>query len=115
MPFLRFKGFPKETLKQLAPQIVTDFAKMAQVPEEKVKIELLQVEPIIQSPRSLEILMFPREKKVHDQLVAKLHQLLEEKGFSNTHIFFILLSPSLYYKNGQPLENLPFPPFLHSY
>ena len=43
MPFLRFKGFPKETLKQLAPQIVTDFAKMAQVPEEKVKIELLQV------------------------------------------------------------------------
>lgn len=53
--FLRFKGFPKETLKQLAPQIVTDFAKMAQVPEEKVKIELLQVEPIIQSPRSLEI------------------------------------------------------------
>jgi Domain of unknown function (DUF1904) len=52
---------------------------------------------------------------VHDQLVAKLHQLLEEKGFSNTHIFFILLSPSLYYKNGQPLENIPSPPFLHSY
>lgn len=115
MPFLRFKGFPKDALKQLAPQIVTDFAKMAQVPEEKVKIELLQVEPIFQSPRTLEIMMFPRDKKVYDQLVAMLHHLLEENGFSNTHIFFILLSPSLYYKNGQPLESIPSPPFLHSY
>ncbi|MGA8943780.1 MAG: DUF1904 family protein [Thermoactinomyces sp.] len=111
MPYLRFKGFSKTSLERLAPQIVAHFAKMAHVSEEKVKIELLSVEPITNSPRSLEIMMFPRNKKVHDQLAEKLNQLLNENGFGNTHIFFILLSPSLYYKNGQALEEIPSPPF----
>ncbi|MBA4602827.1 DUF1904 family protein [Thermoactinomyces mirandus] len=111
MPYLRFKGFPKHALERLAPQIVTHFANMAQVSEEKVKIELLSVEPITHSPRSLEIMMFPRSKKIHDRLAEKLNQLLNENGFKNTHIFFILLSPSLYYKNGQSLEEIPSPPF----
>ncbi len=111
MPYLRFKGFPKTSLERLAPQIVTHFARMAQVSEEKVKIELLPVEPITNSPRSLEIMMFPRNKKVHDRLAEKLDQLLNENGFANTHIFFILLSPSLYYKDGRSLEEIPSPPF----
>ncbi|WCK53342.1 DUF1904 family protein [Aneurinibacillus sp. Ricciae_BoGa-3] len=107
MPFLRFKGIDKDLLKNIAPTIVEEFSYIANVPEEIVKIELLHIEPILNSPASLEILMFQREKEKHDALAAKLHAILRENGYDNVHIFFVMLTPSLYYKEGIPLKEVP--------
>ncbi|MFD2371225.1 DUF1904 family protein [Brevibacillus sp. GCM10020057] len=103
MPFLRFKGFEKEWLQTVSPVIVKEFAQLAEVAEEKVKIELLHAEPITNSPLSLEILMFEREQRKHDAIARAIHDIISPYGYGNTHIFFILLSPSLYYKEGLPL------------
>ena len=105
MPYLRFKGFPSEFLRSIAPRVVEDFAQTVQIPKEKVKIELLLTETITQVPLSVEILMFPRKQEVHDAVAAKLTRLLQESGYAQVHIFYVLLSPSLYYKNGEPLAS----------
>ncbi|MGG1661490.1 DUF1904 family protein [Brevibacillus sp. NRS-1366] len=104
MPFLRFKGFDKNKLTVMSPSIIEQFADIANVAPEKVKIELLHVEQITNSPYSVEILMFEREQRKHDDLASMLHETLKQHGFEQVHIFFILLSPTLYYKEGLPLQ-----------
>ncbi|MGN7470299.1 DUF1904 family protein [Brevibacillus sp. SAFN-007a] len=104
MPFLRFKGFEKEKLQSVSPLIIEEFARIAEVSREKVKLELLLVERLTNSPLSLEIMMFPRDQKQHDEIARAMNRILHKQGFENVHIFFILLSPALYYKEGLPLR-----------
>lgn len=113
MPFLRFNGFDKQKLTKMSPKIIEKFAQIAQIPEEIVKLELVHVEKINQTPLSLEIYMFPREQEKHDRIAAMLNQLFVEHGVLNVHIFYILLTPSLYYKEGQPLKEAPRLPVTH--
>lgn len=103
MPYLRFKGFPSEFLRTIAPQVVEDFAQIVSIAKEKVKIESLLSEAITQVPLSVEILMFPRKQEVHDAVAAKLNRLLQDFGYEHVHLFFVILNPLLYYKNGEPL------------
>lgn len=110
MPYLRFKGFDEGLLRQQLPVLVEEFSRIAAVPREIVKIELLSVVPLTATPSSLEIFMFPREQQKHDALAANLHDLLSCFGYADVHIFFVLLTPSLYYKNGQPLKNISWLP-----
>ncbi|MGC4376401.1 DUF1904 family protein [Fictibacillus sp. Mic-4] len=104
MPFLRFKGIERDILKEISPLLVEEFSYTANVSKEKVKIELLNVERITDTPPSVEIFMFPRDQEVHDDLASIIHHLLKNRGYGNVHIFFVLLSPSLYYKEGRPLK-----------
>ncbi|MEW9668523.1 DUF1904 family protein [Ammoniphilus sp. 3BR4] len=104
MPYLRFDGFTKEDLSPLIPRITREFANTAEVDEEKVKVELCQSERLTNSPRYLEIRMFQRSQDKHDRIVAVLDDILQSGGFKETHIFYIILSPQLYYKNGKPLS-----------
>ncbi len=106
MPYLRFSGFDEETLRDRLPEIATLFARVAAVPREIVKIELLRIERLTDTPRSLEILMFPRSQEKHDAIAAALHGLLGTFGYGETHIFFLHLSPALYYKGGLPLHTV---------
>ncbi|GGA10806.1 hypothetical protein GCM10008018_65110 [Paenibacillus marchantiophytorum] len=107
MPFLRFKGFPKDFITSVSSIMIQEFSKLTGVLPEKVKIELLHIEQINNSPLSLEILMFPRDQELHDDIVQALYRILDEHGYGDVHIFFILLSPHLYYKEGQPLKTNP--------
>lgn len=106
MPYLRFKGFDEEFLRQQQPLLVEEFSRSAAVPPEIVKIELLAITRITDTPRSLEILMFPRGQHKHDRIAAGLHDLLSTFGYRDVHIFFVPLSPALYYKQGAPLKNI---------
>lgn len=106
MPYLRFKGFDEEFLRQQAPVLAAEFARVAAVPQEIVKVELLSITQITATPLSLEIFMFPRDQQKHDDIAATLHDLLSHFGYRNVHIFFVLLTPSLYYKEGRPLKNV---------
>ncbi|TDF93816.1 DUF1904 family protein [Paenibacillus piri] len=103
MPYLRFKGFTGDLLRSIAPRVVDEFAQLVGIAKEKVKIEQLLTETITQVPCSVEILMFPRKQEVHDAVASALNKLLCECGYDQVHIFYVLLSPSLYYKNGEPL------------
>lgn len=106
MPYLRFKGFDEEGLRRALPVLVEEFARVAAVPREIVKVELLNIAQITPTPRSLEIYMFPRTQERHDAIAATLHDLLSHFGCRDVHIFFVLLAPSLYYKEGRPLQNI---------
>ena len=106
MPYLRFKGFDEETLRQQVPVLVEEFARVAAVRQEIVKVELLSITQITATPLSLEIFMFPRDQQKHDDIAATLHDLLSHFGYGDVHIFFVLLTPSLYYKKGLPLKNV---------
>lgn len=110
MPYLRFKGFDEQFLRQSTPLLVEEFARVAEVPPEIVKIELLPITRVTDTPRSLEILMFPRSQKRHDRIAAVLHELMSRFNYGDTHIFFILLSPLLYYKQGAPLTDISWLP-----
>jgi hypothetical protein len=103
MPYLRFKGFSKPYLQAIAPRLVEDFSRIVGISKEIVKIELLPAESITAVPCSLEILIFPRSQEVHDAVAATINQMLRESGYDRVHIFFIILDPHLYYKNGEPL------------
>ncbi|WP_134698782.1 DUF1904 family protein [Ammoniphilus sp. YIM 78166] len=103
MPFLRFNGFTEEDLTPLIPRITRDFAITAEVDEDRVKVELHLTKRLTDSPRSLEILMFQRGQDKHDRIAAVLHEILESGGYEDTHIFYVILSPQLYYKNGKSL------------
>ncbi|WP_027415927.1 DUF1904 family protein [Aneurinibacillus terranovensis] len=107
MPFLRFKGVEKALLKEIAPALIDEFSHIAAIPKEIVKIELLSIEQITDTPPSLEIFMFQREKEKHDALASRLYSLLSEHGYKNIHIFFVMLTHSLYYKEGSPLTEIP--------
>lgn len=104
MPFLRFKGFDKRDIQPISENLIEEFSRIAEVAPEKVKLELLQVEQLTNSPLSVEIMMFPREQTKHDAIASAVHERLRKQGFENVHIFFILLSPTLYYKEGMPLQ-----------
>jgi hypothetical protein len=106
MPYLRFKGFDEEFLRQQRPLLVAEFSRVSNVPQKLVKIELLCIAPITDTPRSLEIFMFPRDQGRHDTIAGHLYDLLGSFGYRDVHIFFVLLVPSLYYKEGTPLRNL---------
>ncbi len=106
MPYLRFKGFDEEFLRQQVPLLVEEFAQAAAVPREIVKVELLRITQITDTPLSLEIYMFPRTQEKHDAIAATLHAILSRFGYQDLHIFFVLLTPSLYYKEGLPLKNI---------
>jgi len=106
MPFLRFKGFDKQVIEQLSPSIIEKFSNIVSIPADIVKIELLHAEPVANSPLSVEILMFQREQHVHDSIAAMIYEQLSEYGFK-PHIFFVILTPSLYYKEGKPLQGIP--------
>ncbi len=104
MPYLRFKGFNEEFLQQNQSLIVAEFSRISGVPPEIVKIELLAIEIITDTPRSVEIFMFPRDQQRHDRIAENLYDLLTHFGYPDVHIFFVLLAPSLYYKEGTPLN-----------
>lgn len=106
MPYLRFKGFDEEILRQHLPVLVDEFSRVSAVPREIVKIELLRITRITDTPPSVEIFMFQREQKKHDAIAANLYDLLSHFGYRDVHIFFVLLTPSLYYKQGVPLKNI---------
>lgn len=110
MPYLRFKGFPEGFLRGQAPVLVDEFSRTAAVPREIVKVELLSVTRITSTPLSLEIFMFPRDQGKHDAIAKNLHALLSHFGYRDVHIFFVLLTPSLYYKEGLPLKNISWLP-----
>lgn len=106
MPYLRFKGFDEECLRQMLPVLVDEFSRVAAVPREIVKVELLSIRRITDTPRSLEIFMFPREQEKHDRIAANLHEVLSHFNCQDVHIFFVLLAPTLYYKEGVPLKEV---------
>ena len=54
--------------------------------------------------------MFPRSQEKHDAIAATMHDLLNHFGCCDVHIFFVLLTPSLYYKEGRPLRNISWLP-----
>jgi hypothetical protein len=110
MPYLRFKGFEEAFLRTNISLFVDEFARVAEVPREKVKVELLSLIQITATPRSLEIFMFPREQRKHDAIAETLDALLNHFGLKEVHIFFIPLTPRLYYKEGQPLKNISWLP-----
>lgn len=110
MPYLRFKGFDEEFVRQQLPLLVEQFSRTAAVPREIVKVELLNITRITPTPRSLEIYMFPRTQEKHDAIAATLHDVLSRHGYHDVHIFFVLLAPSLYYKEGMPLQNISWLP-----
>lgn len=110
MPYLRFKGFDEDCLRDQLPILVDEFSAVAAVPKEIVKVELLSVTRITATPRSVEIYMFPRPQEKHDAIAAILHGLLSGWGYGDAHIFFVLLNPSLYYKQGAPLGNISWLP-----
>jgi hypothetical protein len=104
VPFLRFKGFEKDFLKKISPEVIEKFSRIVSIPKEIIKIELLTVETITETPLSLEIFMFQRAQEIHDALASVLHDILSEHGYKNVHIFFVMLNPSFYYKEGNPLK-----------
>lgn len=106
MPYLRFKGFEEAFLREQLPALVEGFSRTAAVPQEIVKVELLSITKITATPRSLEIYMFPRTKEKHDAIAANIYGMLASFGYRDVHIFFVLLTPSLYYKKGVPLQNI---------
>lgn len=110
MPYLRFKGFDEEFVRQQAPLFVEEFSRAAAVPREIVKVELLSITQITPTPRSLEIYMFPRTQEKHDVIAATLQAILSRHGYRDVHIFFVLLAPSLYYKEGMPLQDISWLP-----
>ncbi|MGN7359946.1 DUF1904 family protein [Paenibacillus sp. SAF-054] len=107
MPFVRFTGFEKNVVETVAPAIVEELAAIANIPQEIVKIELLHVEKITNSPQSVEIFMFPREQEKHDAIAKMINEHLKRQGYDRAHIFYVLLQPSLYYKEGLPLNEIP--------
>jgi Domain of unknown function (DUF1904) len=110
VPFLRFKGFTASFLKQITPSLVEEFSCLVKIPKDIVKIELLNIETITNTPRSLEIMMFQRAQDMHDAIASKLNRMLTEFGYDNVHIFFVILSPGLYYKEGKSLTKSSIQP-----
>ncbi|UUZ85372.1 DUF1904 domain-containing protein [Paenibacillus sp. P26] len=94
-------------IEQIAPFITEQFSDLVGIPRDIVKIELFHVEPITNSPLTVEILMFQREQEIHDAVASMIHTKLCDCGYPNPHIFFVILSPSLYYKEGKPLNEIP--------
>lgn len=108
MPFLRFKGFDKEMLTAFAPQLAERVSDLAGISPSKVKVELLHADFITDVPPSVEIAMFPRKQEIHDAIAQWLHERLQERGYERAHIYYVLLNPALYYKEGKPLKDYSF-------
>jgi Domain of unknown function (DUF1904) len=93
-------------MQRALPVLIEVFSRVAAVPREIVKVELLNIKQISATPRSLEIYMFPRTQEKHDAIAENLYDLFSYYGCRDVHVFFVPLTPSLYYKEGRPLQNL---------
>ncbi|WP_332692711.1 DUF1904 family protein [Halalkalibacter lacteus] len=107
MPFLRFKGFEKNHIEAITPMLIKEFAVLANVPFEIVKVELLEIEQITDSPSSVEIFMFQRKQETHDAIASMIYKKISEYGYYYAHIFYVILTHELYYKEGKPLQEIP--------
>ncbi|KEO84857.1 DUF1904 family protein [Tumebacillus flagellatus] len=107
MPYIRFTGFETSLLQKIAVTLVDRFAAIVNIPHEIIKIEKTAIEPILNSPQSVEIQMFQRDQQTHDAIALMIHTLLQEHGCPSAHIYYNLLSPALYYKGGVPLNQIP--------
>ena len=105
MAHLRFKGFDEKFLQQQQSLFVSEFSRVSQVPQETVRIELLSITSINDTPRSVEIYMFQRDQTRHDAIARNLYDLLRHFGYPEAHIFFVVLLPSLYYREGMPVQS----------
>ncbi|MCY9514325.1 DUF1904 family protein [Paenibacillus apiarius] len=110
MPFIRFKGFKQPFVERISSAVIHLVADTVHIPPEIVKIELIHAIPVANSPLSVEIYMFQREQEKHDAVASKLYALLQEHGYDQVHIFYVILTPSLYYKEGKPLQGVPVIP-----
>jgi hypothetical protein len=106
MPYVRFNGFDACLVRRILPTVIETVSAISAAPKDKVKVELYDVKRLTETPRSIEILMFPRPQHVHDAIASRLHALVASQGHTDAHIFFILLSPSLYYRDGVPLHTV---------
>lgn len=94
----------------MRPSLVKEFSRVAAVPREVVKIELLSISQASVTPQTLEIFMFERDQDKYDAIAATMYALLSSQGYRGVHIFFVRLTPALYYKNGEPLGSVPWLP-----
>ncbi|MFC0470385.1 DUF1904 family protein [Halalkalibacter kiskunsagensis] len=107
MPFLRFKGFEKKHIEAITPMLINEFSVIADVPKEIVKVELLEIEQITNSPSSVEIFMFQRKQETHDAIASMIYKKISKYGYDHAHIFYVILTHELYYKEGKPLQEIP--------
>lgn len=105
MPFIRFKGFTGPQLEEVVPRITEQMALITHIPRERMKAERHDVQALTPSPASIEILMFQRDQEIHNRIASSLQAILEEAYMPDVHIFFNILSPALYYKQGKPLTD----------
>ncbi|MBY0216550.1 DUF1904 family protein [Paenibacillus illinoisensis] len=107
MPFIRFRGFTGHQLEETVPRITEQMALICNIPRERLKAERYDVQALTPSPASIEILMFQRDQEIHNRIASSIHGILADEGLSDAHIFFNILSPTLYYKQGKPLTDYP--------
>ncbi|WP_238457386.1 DUF1904 family protein [Alkalihalophilus pseudofirmus] len=107
MPFLRFKGIDSDIVRHAAPYLIDQMSLIANLPKETVKIEVISVVQITDTPSSVEIFMFERDQETHDHLASMINKKLTDYGYTNVHVFFVILNPDLYYKEGKPLKEIP--------
>lgn len=105
MPFIKFRGFEKKDVLVFAPKIIKEFSGITEVTKDMVKIEISEVEIITSSPYTVEISMFKRDQEKHNAIATAIYKILSEYGYEDSHIFYTILSPSLYYKEGNPLRS----------
>lgn len=105
MPFIRFKGFTGPQLEEVVPRITEQMALITKIPLERMKAERHDVQALTPSPASVEILMFQRDQEIHNRIASSMQAILEEAHLPDVHIFFNILSPALYYKQGKPLTD----------
>lgn len=107
MPFIRFRGFTGNQLEEVVPHIIEKMVLILNIPHERMKAERYDVQALVPSPASVEILMFQRDQEIHNRIAFCVHMILSDADMPDAHIFFNILSPSLYYKQGKPLLDYP--------
>ncbi|MDR6725347.1 MULTISPECIES: DUF1904 family protein [Paenibacillus] len=107
MPFIRFRGFTGHQLEEVVPKITEQMSLTSNIPQERIKAERYDVQALTPSPASIEIVMFQRDQEIHNRMASSIYVILVEAGLPDVHIFFSILEPTLYYKQGKPLTDYP--------
>ena len=110
MPIIKFHAVEVNQIVEVSNEMQNSLAEAFNTSSDNITIEVISScyissGEVEQKPVPMvEILSFKREKNIEDAAVKVISNLLAKIGYDECDAYFIYLSPSGYYVNGNSIE-----------
>jgi hypothetical protein len=109
MPQFLIKGMKMEDVQKISTQMVNELEEIIGCPRDYFRVEyvdstLIRDGAVVNGCALVQVNWFDRGPEVQDKVAVSITQHIQNAGYEQVEIFFIILERNKYYENGKPLE-----------